>query len=136
MKLLLPVVGLIPPALLLCLMRWRFKTIQHVAPISLAGSSISAPVLLLDVRTHDEYHSGHLANALHVTDLGTAQRLIHEFRTHTQDGHVVAYCTIGYRSAQFAQLLTSLGCADVKNLEGGIWAWIAAGQRVNRATQS
>ena len=136
MKLLLPVVGLIPPALLLWLVRWRFKTIQHVAPISLACSSISAPVLLLDVRTHDEFHSGQLANALHVTDLGTAQRLIHEFRTDSQDGHVVAYCTIGYRSAQFAQRLTSLGCADVKNLEGGIWAWIAAGQRVTRATQS
>ena len=136
MKLLLPVVGLVPPALLLWLVRWRFKTIHHVAPISLTCSSISAPVLLLDVRTHDEFYSGHLANALHVTDLGTAQRLIHEFRTATQDGDVVAYCTIGYRSAQFAQRLTSLGCADVKNLEGGIWAWIAAGQRVNRATQS
>ena len=136
MKLLLPVVGLIPPALLLWLVRWRFKTIQHVAPISLACSSISAPVLLLDVRTHDEFHSGHLANALHVTDLGTAQRLIHEFRTDTQDGHVVAYCTIGYRSAQFAQRLTSLGCADVKNLGGGIWAWTAAGQPITAATQS
>ena len=136
MKLLLPVVGLIPPALLLCLMRWRFKSIQHVAPISLACSSISAPVLLLDVRTHDEFHSGHLANALHVTDLGTAQRLIHEFRTDTRDGHVVAYCTIGYRSARFAKHMASAGCADVKNLEGGIWAWIAAGQRVTKATQS
>ena len=136
MKLLLPVVGLIAPALLLWLVRWRFKTIQRVAPISLACSQISAPVLLLDVRTHDEFHSGHLANALHVTDLATAQRLIHEFRTDSQDGHVVAYCTIGYRSAEFAQRLTSLGCADVKNLEGGIWAWIAAGQRVTRATQS
>ena len=80
MKLLLPVVGLIPPALLLWLVRWRFKTIQHVAPVSLACSPISTPVLLLDVRTHDEFHSGHLAHALHVTDLGTAQRLIHEFR--------------------------------------------------------
>ena len=136
MKLLLPVVGLIPPALLLWLVRWRFKTIQHVAPISLVCSPISAPVLLLDVRTHDEFHSGHLANALHVTDLGTAQRLIHEFRTDTQDGHVVAYCTIGYRSARFARHMASAGCADVKNLEGGIWAWIAAGQRVTRATQS
>ena len=136
MKLLLPVVGLIAPALLLWLVRWRFKTIRHVAPISLACSSISAPVLLLDVRTLDEFYSGHLANALHVTDLATAQRLIHEFRTDSQDGHVVAYCTIGYRSAEFAQRLTSLGCADVKNLEGGIWAWIAAGQRVTRAAQS
>ena len=136
MKLLLPVVSLIPPALVLCLMRWRFKTIQHVAPISLACSPIGAPVLLLDVRTHDEFHSGHLANALHVTDFGTAQRLIHEFRTDTQDGHVVAYCTIGYHSARFAAHMAATGCADVKNLEGGIWAWIAAGQRVTKATQS
>ena len=136
MKLLLLVVGLIPPALQRWLVRWHFKTIQQVAPVSLACCQISAPVLLLDVRTHDEFHSGHLANALHVTDLGTAQRLIHEFRTDTQDGHIVAYCTVGYRSAQFAECMAAVGCADVKNLEGGIWAWIAAGQRVTRATQS
>ena len=80
MKLLLPVVGLIPPALLLWLVRWRFKTIQHVAPISLACSSISTPVLLLDVRTLNEFHSGHLANALHVTDLGTHESIAAQFR--------------------------------------------------------
>ena len=135
MKLLLPVVGLIPPALLRWLVRWRFKTIQQVAPVSLARCQISAPVLLLDVRTHDEFHLGHLANALHVTDLGTAKRLIHEFRTDTPNGRVIAYCTVGYRSAQFAQHMASTGCADVQNLEGGIWAWIAAGQPVVRATQ-
>ena len=136
MKSLLFVVGLIPPALPRWLVRWRFKTVQQQAPISVAGSLISMPVLLLDVRTRDEFDSGHLANALHVTDLGTAQRLIHEFRTATQDGHVVAYCTIGYRSARFAEHMASTGCAQVENLEGGIWAWIAAGHRVTRASQS
>ena len=59
MKLLLLVVRLIPPALPLWLVRWRFKTIHQVAPISLARCLISAPVLLLDVRTLDEFHSGH-----------------------------------------------------------------------------
>ena len=136
MKLLLLVVGLIPPALLLWLVRWRFKTIRQVAPISLTCSLISAPVLLLDVRTHDEFHSGHLANALHVNDFGTALRLIRDFRLNTPNGWVVAYCTVGYRSAQFAECMAAVGCAQVENLEGGIWAWIAAGQPITRATQS
>ena len=136
MKLLLFVVGLIPPILMRWLVQWRFKTVQQQVPVSLARSLINVPVLLLDVRTHDEFDSGHLASALHVTDTGSAQRLIHEFRAVTSHGRVVAYCTVGYRSAQFAQRLTSLGCPDVKNLEGGIWAWIAAGQPITKATLS
>ena len=136
MKLLLPVVGLIPPALLLWLVRWRFKTIQQQAPISVARSLISVPVLLLDVRTRDEFDSGHLASAIRVTETRTALRLIRDFRLNTPNGQVVAYCTVGYRSAQFAECMAAVGCAQVENLEGGIWAWIAAGQRVTKATQS
>lgn len=136
MKLLLFVVGVIPPVLMRWLVRWRFKNVQQRAPVSLARSLINVPVLLLDVRTHDEFDSGHLASARHVTDTASAQRLIHEFRADMPHRHIVAYCTVGYRSAQVAQRLTALGCADVKNLEGGVWAWIAAGQPIIRAAQS
>ena len=134
MKSLLLMVGLIPPALLHWLVRWRFKTVQQQTPIALASSLTSAPALLLDVRTHDEFESGHLLSAVHVTDAETALQMIHDFRLSLPDGQVVAYCTVGYRSAQFAERLTSLGCADVKNLEGGIWAWTAAGRPITIAT--
>lgn len=130
MQLLLFIVALIPPALLRWLLRWHFKTVQQQAPMSLARCLTTVPVLLLDVRTHDEFESGHLAGAIHVNDTGSAQRLIHDFRLNTPNGQIVAYCTVGYRSAQLAERLTSLGCVNVKNLQGGVWAWIAAGQPV------
>ena len=128
MKLMLFFVRLIPPPLLRWLVRWRFKAVRQQAPISVARSLISEPVLLLDVRTLREFESGHLANAMHVSDPRRAQRLIKDFRAGTPAGRIVASCTVGYRSAQFAKHMASLGGADVENLEGGIWAWIATGQ--------
>ena len=136
MKLMLFVVALIPPALLRWLVRWRFKTVQQQTPMSLARGLTIAPVLLLDVRTRHEFDSGHLAGAAHTTDVDSARQLIRDFRINTPDGQVVAYCTIGYRSAQFSQRMTTLGCDDVKNLEGGIWAWIDAGQPITKVVQS
>ena len=136
MKLMLFFVKLIPPALLRWLVRWRFKAVRQLAPMSVVRSLISEPVLLLDVRTHDEFESGHLAGAIHVNDLGTTQRLIHDFLAGTPSGRIVAYCTVGYRSSQFAKHMASVGCAHVENLEGGIWAWIAAGHPILRAKQS
>ena len=128
MKLMLFFVRLIPPALLRGLVRWRFNSAQQQAPMAVARSLVCEPVLLLDVRTRDEFESGHLANATHVVDLQAARRLIDEFLAATPQGRIVTYCTVGYRSAQFAERLASIGCTEVLNLEGGIWAWIAAGQ--------
>ena len=121
-------VRLIPPALLRWLVRWRFKTVRQQAPTCVARSRKSEPVLLLDVRTLNEFDSGHVAGAIHATNVESALRLIRDFQLDNPNVHVVVYCTVGYRSAKFVECLTSRGCADVKNLEGGIWAWIATGQ--------
>ena len=136
LTLLLFVVALIPPPLLRWLVRWRFKTIQQLSPISLARALKDEPVLVLDVRTLDEFGSGHLASAIHVTNGVCAQQMIGEFLTRNPDGRVVAYCTVGFRSAQFVEEMVSAGCAHVENLEGGIWAWMASGQPIVTAAQS
>ena len=130
MKLMLFFVQLIPPALLRWLVRWRFKAVRQQTPTCVARSLKSEPVLLLDVRTLNEFDSGHVANAMHISDPRRAQRLIKDFLACTPSGRIVAYCTVGYRSAQFAKHMASVGCAHVENLEGGIWAWIAAGQPI------
>ena len=127
MQLILFVVGLIPPALLKQWVRWRFKTVPQQTPLWVARALISEPVLLLDVRSPYEFAAAHLATAINVNHDLTAQQLIQQFRANAPDGQVVAYCTVGHRSCQFAERMASMGCSDIKNLEGGIWAWTAAG---------
>ena len=136
MKFVLFFVKLIPPALTRWLVRWRFKTVLQQTPMSVARSLVSEPVLLLDVRTRDEFDAEHLAHAFHVIAPEAANRLIHDFLVATPHGRIVAYCTVGYRSAQFAEHMASGGGVHVENLEGGIWAWTAAGQPIIRAAPS
>jgi sodium/bile acid cotransporter 7 len=46
-----------------------------------------------------------------------------------RDKTVVAFCTIGYRSGLFAQEMAERGLT-VKNLKGGILAWVLKGGKV------
>ena len=130
MQALLFFVRLIPPALLRRLLRWHFDSVSQLSPVALAFDMTMAPVLLLDLRTQAEYESGHIAGAIRVADSTTAQWLIEAFRADTAAPRVVAYCTVGYRSSQFALHMASIGAAQVENLEGGIWAWDSAGEPV------
>ena len=129
-------VRLMPPPLMRRLLRWHFDSVRHLSPPALAIEVNVSSVLLLDVRTRAEYESSHIVGAIRVADGAIAKRLIEAFRTDSPGGRVVAYCTVGYRSAQFALRMASVGCTQIENLEGGIWAWAAAGQPIIRATSS
>ena len=82
-------------------------------------------VLLLDVREDDEWASGRAPRAMH-TALGEL-----EPSAVPRDRPVVAVCRSGNRSGQAAQVLSAAG-VDVRNLEGGMKAWAAAGLPVVR----
>ena len=45
------------------------------------------------------------------------------FETLPEGATVVAYCSVGYRSARLAAALRDRGLADVHNLEGSIFRW-------------
>lgn len=45
---------------------------------------------------------------------------------------IVVYCSVGYRSAVVARALVRAGFSNVRNLEGGIFAWANAGRPVYR----
>ncbi len=78
-------------------------------------------IQLLDVRTADEYKSGHIKNALQANWLNRAE---FDDRTSHLDKQkpIFIYCLSGGRSGAAAQALTTLGYT-VTNLEGGINAW-------------
>lgn len=83
-------------------------------------------LVLLDVRTAGEFAVSHLPGARQV-DPGaeTIQGL-------ARDAEIVTYCSVGYRSAGLAEKLREQGFANVRNLEGSIFAWFNEGRPVYR----
>jgi len=77
-------------------------------------------VLRLDVREDDEWTSGHAPQARH-TALGTLDP-----ETVPRDRPVIALCRSGNRSGKAAQALAAAD-HDVRNLTGGMRAWVSAG---------
>jgi rhodanese-related sulfurtransferase len=79
--------------------------------------------VLVDVRTFEEFASGHLVGAINIPlselqeNLGTWSRRL------PRDVPIVLQCRSGVRSAQAAQILLRAGFTNVLNLDGGITAW-------------
>ncbi len=83
-------------------------------------------VLVLDVRTVDEYRTGHMVGAQNI-DAG--DQGLWERRTSAldRDQPTVVYCQSGRRSAEAAQRLVDAGFTQVYDL-GGIQDWFDGGE--------
>lgn len=81
-------------------------------------------VVVLDVRTLDEWNGGHLKNAVHanVNDASFNQKIASIDKKTT----VVVYCAVGGRSARASDMMMQQGWKNVYNMTGGISAWSAA----------
>jgi rhodanese-related sulfurtransferase len=82
-------------------------------------------LLLIDVRSDEEWSQGYIAGAQHLW--------IDEFVSHLadlpsyKDTPIVVYCQSGYRGGMAAVMLNLLGYTNVRNLSGGVNSWTAAG---------
>ena len=83
-------------------------------------------VVLLDVRTPEEFGQGHIPGALNidVKDSLFVQNVLDQVAEHAK---VAVYCRSGRRSLTAADKLSAEGY-DVVNLEGGFLAWEAVGK--------
>lgn len=79
---------------------------------------------LLDVREHDEWAAGHAPGAQHLP-MGELPARLTEVPT---DRDVVVVCRSGVRSARVVQFLLGNGWDNVRNLDGGMQDWAAAGR--------
>jgi rhodanese-related sulfurtransferase len=84
----------------------------------MVGSSRTS-LVLLDVRTPEEYAMSHLRGAQPVDPSNPNV----EGLSIPADATVVVYCSIGYRSAAIVDELKDAGIDDVYNLEGGLFDW-------------
>lgn len=82
-------------------------------------------LVILDVRTAEEFAEGHLDGAvmLDFYDLAFASQIADL----DPDVPYLLYCRSGNRSGQTAELMEQLGFADVADVDGGILAWADAG---------
>ena len=85
-------------------------------------------VIVLDVRTAEEYAEGHLAGALNI-DQGEDDFEAKAKATLEKEKTIAVYCRSGRRSASAANRLAAEGYKCV-NLKGGIIAWKDAGKPV------
>lgn len=80
-----------------------------------------APLQLIDVREAHERAICHIGGEL--VPLGELESCLHRF---AKDKTTVVYCRSGGRSDYACRLLLHAGFTEVKNLVGGILAWIDA----------
>ncbi|MGB5554699.1 MAG: rhodanese-like domain-containing protein [Flavobacteriaceae bacterium] len=78
-------------------------------------------VVLVDVRTPQEFSGGHLENALNINIYDADFE--EQFSTIGKEETIYVYCKVGGRSAQAQEKLKALGYENVVNLEGGYDAW-------------
>lgn len=100
---------------------------QRIGPAEYMAQFADTPHFLLDVRTPEEFASGHLEGAANIN----VQELQSRLSEIPRDQPVVLYCRSGNRSAQAAQMLQAAGFTGVYDL-GGIIAWEQAGLPVVR----
>ena len=78
--------------------------------------------VVLDVRTEDEFESGHIPKALNI-DLRMGPGFIDEVNALDKNKSYYVYCRSGARSAQAVQVMRDLGFSETYNLIGGIIEW-------------
>ncbi len=83
-------------------------------------------VLILDVRTQEEYDAGHIKNST----LIPVQVLDKRLNELPRDKKILVYCKAGGRSAQASEILVNNGFKEIYNMKGGITDWTNAGYDV------
>ena len=105
-------------------------TIPGVRLVSAADGATIADnppddLVILDVRTPDEFNDGHIEGAI-MLDFYAAD-FAQKIAELDPDVPYLLYCNSGNRSGQTALFMDELGFTDVADVDGGIQAWYAAG---------
>ena len=84
---------------------------------------IGKPVQLIDVRTQEEYDSGHIDDALNFNIINN-ETFLEQIETLDKNEPVFLYCKMGGRSNRAAQLLKDQGFTKIYDYSGGFNDWV------------
>ena len=80
-------------------------------------------VLLFDVRTMEEFNSGHLKGSVNI-DFYDEKLFDKFFKKVKKSEPIYIYCRSGNRSQKSSEILKKLGFVKIYDLEGGYKNWI------------
>ena len=75
-------------------------------------------VILLDVRSHQEYEEGHLQGAINIPIYELEKIVKNKIKNF--DAVIIAYCSAGIRSKKAVKILKKLGYKNLYNIKDGI----------------
>ena len=98
------------------------KSYEDVDVKEFAELIADSSVIVLDVRTSEEYNEGHIARAINI-DIKKDNFITKAKSALHTDRMLAVYCRSGKRSADACNRLSAEGY-KVVNLKGGIFTWI------------
>jgi rhodanese-related sulfurtransferase len=120
-------VALVAVAAPLCLAAGAVDLSSAEAKALLAKNKL---VVLVDVRTPEEYLQAHLAGAL-LIPLGELKKRVQEI---PRDRPLLVYCAVGARSVSAAGFLASRGYREVYHMSDGLVGWYKNGFPIERGS--
>jgi rhodanese-related sulfurtransferase len=93
---------------------------RKISPETAKEMMRAGDVIILDVRTQEEFDAGHIEGAMLIPDFEIAQRA--EEALPDKDMTILIYCRAGRRSENAARMLVDMGYTAVYDF-GGILDW-------------
>lgn len=96
--------------------------IKAVSPTFAEQKLNKKKVVVIDVRTTQEFNEGHLPNAIHINvqDSVAFRQQVKKLR---KGKTYLVYCKSGKRSTKASEIMKQEGFRHIWNMEGGITAW-------------
>lgn len=104
----------------------EFEDVDHISTDTLAAllDADRSKVLLIDARGPDEYAVSRIPGALNAQDPDAVKAILEAIKT-GDPSSIITYCSIGYRSAELAEMLEKDDDVKlpIKNVVGSIFRW-------------
>ncbi|MEJ2468044.1 MAG: rhodanese-like domain-containing protein [Campylobacterales bacterium] len=108
--------------------------VSHTTAVTCDAVALEDPsLILIDVREPEEFASGFIPGKNTLTiPRGKLEFMALEkiAKPYGQNAPIITYCLKGPRGALAALQLQRLGFTNVKNLEGGMLAWVGSGRPI------
>ena len=101
------------------------EAIKKVDPVKFSEVVSQPGVIILDVRTPEEFDAGHITNAININLEGSD--FSSEVSKLDKNATVAVYCRSGNRSGVATDQMAEIGFTDMYDMQGGIVDWEAAG---------